>query len=420
MSEQSVIKEYDAIIVGSGTCGATIARELSRQKKKVLLLERGGDGPLKESFLTIASISDVVSLGNKLMTMRALTTGGSTALYFAVADLPPLDLFISLGIDLTREFEDTQKELPIAQLPDELMGAQALRLREGALQSGYKWKKKLMLIDQSKSASGYSYEAKWKARSFVQDAIGYGTTIINKAMVTKVLVENNQAVGVEYKLSNKKSFKVYGTKIILAAGAAASPIILRDSGIKNIENHGFFIDPSCALFGIVPGLNTKDNYMGSMSLEYEDDILVGDLNATRFFYKMLMLGNGKPGRLFSYANTIGVGVKVKDNLGGEIRNNKFFKELTDEDIKKLKLGQDKALKILKSAGANNIFKSAYGATDLGGTLKIQKHVDEKLQTEYKNLFVCDGSIIPEDVRISPTLTLICLGKYLAKHLLSTF
>ena len=29
--------EYDAIVVGSGTCGATIARELSKQKKKVLI-----------------------------------------------------------------------------------------------------------------------------------------------------------------------------------------------------------------------------------------------------------------------------------------------------------------------------------------------------------------------------------------------
>ena len=375
MDKQNVVNEYDAIIIGSGTCGATIARELSKQNKKVLILERGGNTPLKESFLTFAAINDVVSLGDKLMAMRALTTGGSTALYFAVADLPPLDIFMSLGIDLTRELDETRKELPIAQLPDELMGTQAIRLREGASQLGYQWKKKLMLIDQSKSTSGYSYEAKWKARSFVQEAIGYGATLINRAMVSKVLVDNNnQAVGVEYNL-NKISFKAYGTKIILAAGSSASPIILRDSGIKNIENHGFFIDPSCALFGIVPGLKAKDNYMGSMSTEYEDDILVGDLNATRFFYKMLMLANGKPGRFFSYSNSIGIGVKVKDNLGGEIRkNNHYYKPLTEEDRKKLKLGGEKALKILKSAGATKIFHSAYGATDLGGTIKIQKHM----------------------------------------------
>ncbi|NJM14519.1 MAG: hypothetical protein HC896_03280 [Bacteroidales bacterium] len=100
-----------------------------------------------------------------------------------------------------------------------------------------------MLIDQTKCNSGYSYESKWKARSFVKDAIENGVTLINRAKVSKVLVENNQAVGVEYKLSNKKTLKAFGTKIILAAGAASSPIILRDSGIKKHRRSWLFYRP---------------------------------------------------------------------------------------------------------------------------------------------------------------------------------
>ncbi|NJM14518.1 MAG: hypothetical protein HC896_03275 [Bacteroidales bacterium] len=156
-----------------------------------------------------------------------------------------------------------------------------------------------------------------------------------------------------------------------------------------------------------------------MSMDYEDDIMVGDLNTTRSAYKMLMLANAKPTRLFSFANTIGIGVKVKDSLGGEIREkNRFYKELTKEDYSKLKIGEEKAMKILKNTGAQKIIHSGYGATDLGGTIKIKKHLDEKLQTEYKNLYVCDGSVLPQEIRFSPTLTLICLSKYLAKHLLN--
>jgi choline dehydrogenase-like flavoprotein len=412
--------EYDAIIIGSGTCGATIARELSKQKKKVLILERGGNKPLSESFFNILSISDTVSLGDKLMIMRALTTGGSTALYFGVADLPPLDVFNKLGINLTRELAEIRKELPIKELPDDLISPQALKLRDGASKLGYEWKKKLMFIDQSKSTNGYSYDAKWKARSYVQEAIDYGATLINRATVSKVLVDNNQAVGVEYRLSSKKTFRVYGSKIILAAGSAASPIILMDSGIRNIKDHGFFIDPSFALFGTVKGLNGADSYLGSMSMDYEDDVVVGDLNTTKGFYRMLMLANAKPQRLFSHASTVGIGVKVKDSLGGEIREkNRFYKQLTEDDRNKLKRGGEKALKILQSAGATNIFQTAYGATDLGGTLKIGKHVDKNLQTEFENLYVCDGSVIPEDVRLSPTLTLLCLGKHLAKNLFAS-
>ena len=410
--------EYDVIIVGSGTCGATIARELTKHNKKVLMLERGGNRPLSDSFFKTMAITDMVKLGDKLMTMRALTTGGSTALYLAVADLPPLDVFNSLGIDLTQELEEARKEVPIARLPNELISPQTLRLHEGALQLGYEGEIKTMFIEPSKCTTGYSYDAKWKARTFVQEAIDNGTTLINNAMVTKVLVENNKAVGVEYKIK-KKQVKVYGEKVILAAGAAASPIILRDSGIKEVEKNGFYMDPNCGLFGTIPGLKAKNNFMGCWALQLDDDVQIGDLNATKSFYRVMMLASGKPERLFSFSKSIGVGVKVKDEPGGELlENNRYHKKLTEEDYSKLKKGEEVAEEILKSAGAKNIFRSSYGATNLGGTISIKKHLDEKLQTAFDNLFVCDGSIIPGDVRISPNLTLICLAKYLAKHLLS--
>jgi choline dehydrogenase-like flavoprotein len=53
----------------------------------------------------------------------------------------------------------------------------------------------------------------------------------------------------------------------------------------------------------------------------------------------------------------------------------------------------------------------------GGTVKIGDIVDSNLQTEYENLYVCDCSVIPEAWGLPPTLTLIGLGKRLAKHLM---
>src|SRR5437867_3409479 len=173
--------EFDAIVVGSGPGGATVARELRKRGKRVLILERGGNAPLKNGLLATVSILNAVSVGDNLVMGRALTTGGTTAVYLAATTRPRLDIFLSLGIDLSRELEDTEKELPLATLPDALLRPQSLRLRESAIALGYKSYTSRMLVDQSKCNSGYAYEAKWTARNYVQEAVENGSILVNRA-----------------------------------------------------------------------------------------------------------------------------------------------------------------------------------------------------------------------------------------------
>jgi hypothetical protein len=413
--------EFDAIVVGSGPSGATIARELSKRKKKVLILERGGDEPLTEGVRTMASILRAVSVGDKLSASRAFTTGGTTAVYFAVADSPPLEIFQSLGIDLALQLEEAEKELPLAVLPDELLGAQAIRVRESAMELGFAWKKNTMLIDLSKCRSGYAYDAKWNARSYVREAVEHGAVLVTRARVVKVLLEKGRAIGVEYRLlKKKKEFELrqaFGAKIILAAGGAASPLILRESGMRNVAGRGFYCHPNLAVFGTLPGLKAGENFAASMGMEVEDGIGVGDANPARTMYRMFMLSQRRWIRAFLHSQSIGVGVMVKEGLGGELQEDgRYRKQLTKEDLEKLAKGEEIARRIISHAGAGHIFKSPVSAAHVGGAIKINEHVDANLETEYSNLHVCDGSVIPEEVKVSPALTLICLGKYLANCL----
>ena len=414
-------KEFDAIVVGSGPGGATIARELSKRKKRVLILERGGDAPPKEGILATGSILSSVPVGDALTTTMALTTGGTTAVYFAVADPPPLEIFLSLGIDLSGAFGEVKQELPLAELPDELLGAQAIKVRNSALEVGCEWKKKMMLVDLAKCASGYNHEAKWNARRYVLEAVAAGATLINRARVLKAIVDKKQAVGVEYKVRRgKKDFEIrraFGAKIILSAGATASPIILRDSGARNVANRGFYCHPSFGVFGVVPGLKGGENFVASMGWEPEHGFTLGDANFARTFHRMYMLGNRRFVRAFFHSTSIGVGVMFKEGLGGTLREDgRYYKELKKEDFGELEKGAALARQIIRNAGGRHIFKSSVEASQIGGVIRINEHLDENLQTEYSNLHVCDGSVIPENVRVSPTLTLVCLGKYLANRL----
>jgi Choline dehydrogenase and related flavoproteins len=421
MDKQVSNKEFDAIIVGSGPGGAAVARELSKRKKRVLILERGGDAPPKEGFLATSSILNSVPVGDALATMRAFTTGGTTAVYFAVADPPPLETFLSLGIDLSGELGEAKRELPLAELPDELLGAQAIKVRNSALELGCPWKKKTMLVDLSKCASGYNHEAKWSARRYVLEAVAAGATLTNRATVLKAIVDKKQAVGVEYKIQRgKKDFEIhraFGARIILSAGATASPIILRDSGVKNVANRGFYCHPSFGVFGVVPGLKGGENFVASMGWEPEHGFTLGDANFARAFYRMYMLGNRRFIRALFHSTSIGVGVMFKEGLGGTLREDgRYYKELKKEDLGELEKGEKMARQIIQNAGGKRIIKSSIGAAQIGGVIRIKEHLDENLQTEYSNLHVCDGSVIPENVKVSPTLTLICLGKYLANRL----
>ena len=417
MNEKS--SEFDAIIVGSGAGGATVARELSRRGRKVLLLERGGNAPLKDGVFATISVMNAVSVGDKLASGRALTTGGTTAVYLAATVRPLLDLFRTLEIDLSRPLEEAEQELPLATLPDALLRPQSVKLRDTAAALGYKLFTSRMLVDQSKCTTGYAHAAKWTARSYVQEAVGNGATLVNQARALRVLVEKDRAIGVEYEHRKSRreveTRQAYGSKIILAAGGAATPILLRKSGVRNVADGGFYCHPSVAVFGTSP-LKGRDGFGGTWGLLLEDGIRIGDANFDRTLYRLVMLGQRQWRRVFSYSKSIGMGVMIRDSLGGELRDdNRYDKQLTTEDREKLAKGEQAARRILQHAGAKNLFTSSISSSHIGGAIRIGRHVDEKLETEYRNLHVCDGSVLPVEVN-TPTLTLICLGKYLANHI----
>ena len=111
-------------------------------------------------------------------------------------------------------------------------------------------------------------------------------------------------------------------------------------------------------------------------------------------------------------------VKAKDALGGSLtKNGGVRKPLSGDDIQKLDRGYRRAREILANAGAKGIFRTTYLAAHPGGTVKIGEYLDSDLKVKsIDNLYVCDCSAIPEAWGLPPTLTLICLGKRLAKHL----
>ena len=85
---------YDAIVVGTGPGGATVARELSEKNKKVLILERGDNWGIRGTSWQAALAAGIpgrslLMTHNALALVRGITTGGSSVFYYASAFDPP-------------------------------------------------------------------------------------------------------------------------------------------------------------------------------------------------------------------------------------------------------------------------------------------------------------------------------------------
>lgn len=422
-------RHFDAVVAGSGPGGATVARELSKNNKKVLILEWGPHPEIKGSPLQTARLMGAPGKGfllthNMLAVVRGITTGGSSIFYYATAFDPPLDVIRSWGIDVSGEVEELREELPIAPLADRLLGPMARRIMESANSLGYDWKKLPKFIYQDMCRPGCGrcnygcpYGAKWSARSYAEEAVISGATLVSGARVTRVITEGKRAAGVEFVLKGKQ-YRVLAAATVIAAGGIGSPVILRASGIKE-AGYDYFFDPLICVMGAVKDIRGGQEIPMAAGRRFpEDGYVMTDMTLPAALYSVFTGQVLRFDRLFSRANTLQIMIKEKDSLGGSLTDGGGVrKRLTAADSKRLMHGFERAKKILRNAGADNIYKTWHLAAHPGGTVKINHLLDSNLQAEYENLYVCDCSVIPEAWGLPPTFTILALGKRLAKHLL---
>jgi choline dehydrogenase-like flavoprotein len=123
-----------------------------------------------------------------------------------------------------------------------------------------------------------------------------------------------------------------------------------------------------------------------------------------------------------WGNILGVMIKLKDDLsGGVFASGKIRKPLTEPDTMRLSRARRMSERILIEAGADpsSIFMRPLMGTHPSGTVRIGTMLDTDLKTEVDGLYVCDASTFPESLDRPTVLTIIGLGKRLARHLLGT-
>jgi len=423
---------FDAVVVGSGPGGAAVTHELSRHGKRVLVLEKGSGDPIRGTILQSASMAlipgrSLLFTPQLLALIRGIVYGGGSILYYACAFDPPYEMFDARGIDLRPYVDRLQRELPMAPLSDDLMGPAAARILESAQALGYPWRRLPKLVYQercrpgcNKCTMGCPYGAKWTARNYIDEALRNGSSLMTGVHVNRVATHAGSAGSVEF-THKGRTRHVTAPVIVLAAGGIGTPLILRNSGIRE-AGRDFFFDPLLAALG-----ETDDNRYGGefpMAAGYQDvgeGYILTDLVWPRWIFSVFAAEVLRFHRWPAHGRILPIMVKVRDGLGGRLTaRGGVRKRLHAADREKLLRGYQHARRILNHAGARHIFKTWFTATHPGGTAKIGDVVDRHLKTRRDGLYVCDASVIPEPWGLPPTLTLLALGTRLGGRLAATW
>jgi choline dehydrogenase-like flavoprotein len=414
-----------AIVVGSGAGGAAAASDL-QGAFEVTVVEAGGEfRPFSHDLSTAARWKKLGILFDERMisflfpAMRILKTremvlvrgqgwGGTTTI--STGNGLRLDGDLKrLGIDLDEEFEAVRREIPISVEHERHWRPVTRRLFDACVDLGLSPRAMPKMGDYGRCRHcgrcilGCPDGVKWDSRRYLDSAQDKGAKLISRGRVTRLLLENGTARGVEFRTGRQKK-TIEADLVVLAAGGLGTPLILDRSGIPCEPR--LFVDPVLCVAAEWTGSGLDKEISMPFVVEREGYII------SPYFDYLSFLFN----RRWSHrsGDILSLMIKLADRPEGSISAQGIRKVLHPEDRARLDDAVALCRAILSRIGIpeEKTFLGTINAGHPGGMLPLtdRESVSFHHHALPENVYVADASLFPTSLGKPPILTIIALAK----------
>lgn len=485
--------DADVVIVGSGAGGAVSAYELARRGFRVVVLEAGPYVPSRdftENFSdSLATLyQDHGSQSNNdgdLLVLQGACVGGSTVVNgcvcFRTPDFILQDWQRDFGLkELTTEaltpyFDEVEKNLAVHDNGEHEIPRHGRLIRAGANKLGWSVKPLKRNIRQcgltGHCLSGCKTERKQSMLvTYLPWAAAHGAQIYADTRVDKILTRDGRASGVEATIirhdgSVAASLSVSAPRVILAAGAVQSPLLLLKSGLANRSGQvgeNFACHPSL----YVPARYPEPVYpwRGAMLGVYVDEFMHPEKGGFVLedggagLVELTMAAEPGTGNPFMdyMANAkylAGLVTLIHDHNVGRIEwdgeRKKIHYQLSDTDFPSMQRALKAAARLHLAAGASEVYVPASDQRIIRREADIDSLVDslENLPQHLRmvsyhpqgtcrmgadpersvvaangethdvpGLYVADASLLPTSIIVNPQITVYALATRIAREM----
>jgi choline dehydrogenase-like flavoprotein len=351
--------DVDVVVVGSGSGGAVVARELARAGRSVLVVEEGGHYapeeygalPPSHAFRRMAreaGMGVAMGLGDTplIALLSGKCVGGSSVLTGGVCFRIPEEVLAgwagALGLThlapdaLAPFFEEIERDIHVETVPEHMRSRGTELLVAGADKMGIPMHSMRRNTRGCRGAARCNFGCPHGAKqsvdvSMLPEAAARGTTILSDALASRIDITGGKARGVRGRFLDPETgeprvrFEIRAKVVVVACGSLHTPVLLRSSGLgsSHLGRH-LTLHPAVRIGALFD--EKVDGWDGALQSVYSDHFLRDGIWLNGVYTAVNVLAAAFPGvgpehrRLVKQIpNLAFFGAMVHDDGGGQVR-----------------------------------------------------------------------------------------------------